>query len=81
MNNLYEQHIHEQLRRTGNSREQRGRAPGDEGPRRPLIRTLARYAGRGLVSLGLRLLALGGESPRTQILVVPGLGASNYLRN
>lgn len=66
---LRELYLLETLARAERARHRRSRAPGDEGPRRPLARGSALLAGRALVTLGLRLLAYGGE--RASVLLTP----------
>lgn len=65
MQTLRDIHVCEALARAERGRHNRTRAPGDEGPRRPLAR-LARLLGRALIALGARLLAYGGERARVR---------------
>jgi hypothetical protein len=67
MQTLRDIYVQEALDRMGHGRHRRTRAPGDEGPRRPLARAAACVAGRALIGLGARLLAFGGERARIHI--------------
>lgn len=62
MSTLRDIYILETAARAERGRHRRTRAPGDEGPRRSLARSVARRAGRALVGLGARLLAYGGDA-------------------
>lgn len=81
MNSLRDLYVHEQLQGLRDPRRTRNRAPGDEGPRRPLVRQAARLAGHVLVGVGARLLAFGGEQARGQVVLAPYLGPTSYSRN
>ena len=81
MSDMRDLYLHEQLRHLPDGRHTRTRAPGDEGPRRSLLRRVARLAGRACIGLGARLLAFGGERPRGQVQLAPYLGPTNYSRN
>jgi hypothetical protein len=81
MNSLRDQYIHEQLQRLPRRHQFHTRAPGDEGPRRSLLRGAARLAGRALIGLGARLLAVGGEPARGTIPLAPYLGPTTYSQN
>ncbi|HMQ31909.1 MAG TPA: hypothetical protein PKD53_14365 [Chloroflexaceae bacterium] len=67
MSSLRDIYTLETLARLERAHHRRARAPGDEGPRRGLVRAAARRAGRALVGLGARLLAFGGEGARVYL--------------
>lgn len=69
----------ETMRHAAKNPDRRTRAPGDEGPRRPLARRVARSAGRTLVRLGRWLLLVGGERPAPEL--APYLGPITYSQN
>jgi hypothetical protein len=59
-------YVHETLNRIEGDRHSRGRAPGDEGPRRSLAHAAARSVGRALIAVGRGLLTIGGERRRSE---------------